>query len=150
MSFVCLRVLAHVPRPRRSDDDPAVLLVKGKPRDLLAKLKAAAALQQQTLGEFIQEMCATHAQDLKKNGLLPMRKGLGRGDVGPTSGQILTRTDDFFSGLNHLTLPNKLIRRQVAERAVRAALIIVESPGFNDLLGLSERAELVHAQTLAS
>ena len=33
-------------------------------------------------------------------------------------------------------LSNKLLRRQVAERAVREALIIVEPQGFNDVLGL--------------
>jgi hypothetical protein len=50
-------------------------------------------------------------------------------DVGPIPRQFLTRTDGFFGSLDHLTLSNKLIRRQVAERAVRAALIIVEPPG---------------------
>jgi len=29
-------------------------------------------------------------------------------------------------------------------------LIIVEPPGFNDVLGLGERAELMHIQTLVS
>ena len=71
-------------------------------------------------------------------------------DLGPVMRQFLTRTHRFFGGPDHLTLSNKLIRRQVAERAVRAALIIVEPPGFNDVLGLGERAELVHVQTLVS
>ena len=31
-----------------------------------------------------------------------------------------------------------------------AALIIVEPPGFNDVLGLRERGELVHVQTLVA
>ena len=57
-------------------------------------------------------------------------------------------TDGFFGSPDHLTLSNKLIRRQVAERAVRAALITVEPPDFNDVLGLGELAELVHVQTL--
>jgi hypothetical protein len=47
----------------RSDEDAAVLFVRGMPRDLLAKLKAAAALQQKTLGEYIQEMCTDHVQE---------------------------------------------------------------------------------------
>jgi hypothetical protein len=33
---------------------------------------------------------------------------------------------------------------------VRAALIIVEQPGFDDMLGLDERGELVLVQTLIS
>jgi predicted DNA-binding protein len=41
------------------------------PRELLAKLKAAAALQQKTLGEYIQEMCEEHVQELERKGLLP-------------------------------------------------------------------------------
>ena len=45
-----------MPKPR-SEDDTAVLFVRGMPRDLPAKLKGAAALQQKTLGEYIQEMC---------------------------------------------------------------------------------------------
>ena len=78
------------------------------------------------------------------NGALPAA------DVGPVPRQFLTRTAGFFGGPDPLTLSNKLIRRQVAERAVRAALIIVEPPDFNDVLGLGERAELVHVQTLVS
>ena len=59
-------------------------------------------------------------------------------DVGPIPRQFLTRTDGFFGSSDYLTLSNKLIRRQVAERAVRAALIIVESPRFDDGLCLGE------------
>jgi hypothetical protein len=33
---------------------------------------------------------------------------------------------------------------------VRAALIIVELPGFNEVLGLGARGELVHVQTFVS
>jgi len=33
---------------------------------------------------------------------------------------------------------------------VRAALIIVEPPGFDDVLGLGHRGELVHVQTFVS
>jgi hypothetical protein len=44
-------------------------------------------------------------------------------DVGPVPRRFLTRADGFFDGLAHLTLSNKLIRRQVAERVVQAALL---------------------------
>jgi len=44
------------------------------PRDLLAKLKGAAALQQKTLGEYIQEMCETHVQELERKGILSKGK----------------------------------------------------------------------------
>jgi hypothetical protein len=38
----------------------------------------------------------------------------------------------------------------MSERAVRAALIILEPPGFKDVLGLGEHDELVYVQILVS
>jgi hypothetical protein len=63
-----------MPKSPRPDDDAAVLFVRGMPRDLLAKLKAVAALHQRTLGEYIQEMCADHVQELERKGILPKPK----------------------------------------------------------------------------
>jgi hypothetical protein len=63
-----------MPKSPRSDEDVAVLFVRGMPRDLLAKLKGAAALQQTTLGEYIQALCTEHVQELEKKGLLPKSK----------------------------------------------------------------------------
>jgi hypothetical protein len=71
-------------------------------------------------------------------------------DVGLVLRQLFTRAEDLFGGVFNLMLSNKLILRQVAERTVRAALIIVEPSGFDDVLGLGERGELVHVQTLDS
>ena len=67
-------MLAHMSKSSRPDDDAAVLFVRGMPRDLLAKLKGAAALQQKTLGEYIQALCADHVQELEKKGILPKGK----------------------------------------------------------------------------
>jgi hypothetical protein len=58
----------------KSAEEAAVLFVRGMPRDLLAKLKAAAALQQMTLGDYIKEMSEAHVQELEKKGLLPRGK----------------------------------------------------------------------------
>jgi len=74
MGFVCFRMLATMSKTPRSDDDAAVLFVRGMPRDLLAKLKATAALQQKTLGEYIQRMCVDHVQELERKGILPKGK----------------------------------------------------------------------------
>ncbi len=63
-----------MPKSPRSDEDAAVLFVRGIPRDLLAKLKAAAALNRKTLGEYIQEMCEERVQDLERKGILPKPK----------------------------------------------------------------------------
>jgi len=40
----------------------------------LAKLKAVVAIQQKALGEYSQEMCTAHVQELDKKGLLPKGK----------------------------------------------------------------------------
>ncbi len=58
----------------KPDDDAAVLFVRGMPRDLLGKLKAAAALQQKTLGDYIKEMSEGHVQELERKGILPKGK----------------------------------------------------------------------------
>ncbi|HXT67425.1 MAG TPA: hypothetical protein VN657_11605 [Nitrospiraceae bacterium] len=63
-----------MPKAPRSDEDAAVLFVRGMPRDLLAKLKAAAALNQKTLGDYIKDMCEEHVQEQEKKGLLPKGK----------------------------------------------------------------------------
>ncbi|HEU0069510.1 MAG TPA: hypothetical protein VFQ26_09690 [Nitrospiraceae bacterium] len=39
-----------------------------------AKTKAAAALQQISLGDYIKEMSEAHVQELEKKGLLPKGK----------------------------------------------------------------------------
>jgi predicted DNA-binding protein len=64
-----------MPKTLRSDDDAAVLFVRGMPRDLLAKLKATAALRQMTLGDYIKELCEAHVQEMEKKGILPKGKG---------------------------------------------------------------------------
>jgi hypothetical protein len=67
-------MLAPMPKATRIEDDAAVLFVRGMPRDLLAKLKAASALHQVTLGDYIKDMCEVHGQELEKKGILPKGK----------------------------------------------------------------------------
>ena len=59
-------------------------------------------------------------------------------DVDPVTRQFLTRVDDVFGGLFNLTLCDKLVWGQVPERAMRAALIIVEPLRFDNGLCLGE------------
>jgi hypothetical protein len=47
-------------------------------------------------------------------------------------------------------LGDELGRRQVAERAVWAALIVVDSPRFDLGLGVGHRRELVYGQTFVA
>lgn len=69
-------------------------------------------------------------------------------DVGPIPRQFLTGVEHFFGAHADLTLLNKLLRGQVPEGAVRPALIVIGPPQFDDQLGLRQRRELVHVQTL--
>jgi hypothetical protein len=70
----CLRMLAPMPKHTRSDDEGAVLFVRGMPRDLLNRLKAAASLQGKTLAAYIQELCEAHVAELERRGMLPKGK----------------------------------------------------------------------------
>lgn len=67
-------MLAAMPTSPKPDDDAAVLFVRGMPRELLNKLKGAAALQGKTLAEYIQQMCQAHIEELEKKGILPKSK----------------------------------------------------------------------------
>jgi hypothetical protein len=53
-------------------------------------------------------------------------------DVGPVLRRFLTTADDFFDDLLSLTSVEKLIRGQVPECAVRAVMIVIHPPLFND------------------
>lgn len=67
-------MLAIMPASPKPDDDVAVLFVRGMPRDLLNKLKGAAALQGKTLAEYVQQMCQAHIEELERKGVLPKSK----------------------------------------------------------------------------
>ncbi len=67
-------MLAGMPKPPKTEDDGAVLFVRQFPRDLLAKLKAAAALDGKTLAQYIQGMCEAHVGELERRGHLPKTK----------------------------------------------------------------------------
>lgn len=54
--------------------DTSTLFVRGMPKALLAKLKAAAALKQQTLGEYLQQVLGLHIQELERTGFLPKNR----------------------------------------------------------------------------
>lgn len=67
-------------------------------------------------------------------------------DVGPFPRQVLTGADDCFGSPNDLTLLSELLRCQVPEGAVRAAVIIIVPPRFDDRLSIGERDELMNVQ----
>lgn len=72
--YGCLRMLAAMAKPQKSEDDGAVLFVRQFPKVLLGKLKAAAALDGKTLSQYVVEMCESHVEDLERRGHLPKTK----------------------------------------------------------------------------
>lgn len=55
-------------------DDQTVLFVRGMPRDLQAKMKAAAALHHKSLGQYVKELFEAHVQELERKGILSKSK----------------------------------------------------------------------------
>jgi hypothetical protein len=51
-----------------------VLFVRNVPKDVTARLKAIAALNRQTLGQYVLELLLGHLEDLEKKGRLPRGK----------------------------------------------------------------------------
>lgn len=55
--------------------DSTVLYVRGTPRDLARKLRAAAALAGKGLPGYVLEVLQGHVTELERKGLLPKSKG---------------------------------------------------------------------------
>jgi hypothetical protein len=53
-----------------------VLYIRNVPPDLANKLKAAAALNGQSLQQYLVLLLRDHVTDLERNGLLPKGKGI--------------------------------------------------------------------------
>jgi predicted HicB family RNase H-like nuclease len=62
-----------VPKSQKSNDS-TILYLRGTPREIARKLKAAAALQGKSLQEYAKEVLATHVDELERKGLLPKGK----------------------------------------------------------------------------
>ncbi len=52
-------------------DDYTVLNLRNMSKDVVAKLKAAAALEHKSLTAYVAELLQDHVHDLEKKGLLP-------------------------------------------------------------------------------
>ena len=55
-------------------EETVVLNLRGVPKDLIAKLKAAAALDHASLKDYVTTVLQHHVGDLEKEGLLPKGK----------------------------------------------------------------------------
>ena len=56
-------------------EDTTVLSLREMPKDLVSKVKAAAALEHCSLRDYIAALLHRHVQELEKKGLLPKGKG---------------------------------------------------------------------------
>ena len=54
--------------------DVTVLNLRDMPKDLIAKIKAAAALEHASLKEYVTKILVQHVTDLEKKGQLPKGK----------------------------------------------------------------------------
>jgi hypothetical protein len=55
-------------------EDTTVLNLRNMPKNIIAKLKAAAALEQTSLTHYVTALLQHHVADLEKKGLLPKGK----------------------------------------------------------------------------
>ena len=66
-----------MPRQKRSEEaaESTVLFIRGMPREVLAKMKAAAALNRRTLSQYVLELFDAHLREVERKGLWPKGKG---------------------------------------------------------------------------
>ena len=62
-----------MPKPER-ETHHTIMYLRGTPRELARKLKAAAALQGKSLTQYVQQVLGNHVEELEKKGLLPKGK----------------------------------------------------------------------------
>jgi hypothetical protein len=58
----------------KKPDEFTVLNLRNMPKDLIGKLKAAAALQHKSLTAYVAGLFQDHVEELEKKGLLPKGK----------------------------------------------------------------------------
>jgi hypothetical protein len=66
--------MSKAQRPDDDKDDTSVLFIRGVPRTMQAKMKAMAALNQQSLGQYVMDLFGRHLEELEKKGFLPKGK----------------------------------------------------------------------------
>ena len=75
MLFTAHRYFATVPPMRRdSKDHQGTLNIRGIPKDLVYRLKAAAACEQRSVKGFLLALVEERLQELERKGILPKGK----------------------------------------------------------------------------
>ncbi len=60
---------------RAEEPESTILYLRGTPKEVARKLKAAAALQGKSLTDYVRDLLQEHVTELEKKGLLPKGKG---------------------------------------------------------------------------
>ena len=63
-----------MPKGRSEESEDTVLYLRGTPKEVARKLKAAAALQGISLTNYVKNLLTNHVADPEKKGLLPKGK----------------------------------------------------------------------------
>jgi len=66
--------LRHMPPKKDSEASPGTWIVKDVPRELMHRMKVAAAVEKKTLKQLLFELAEAHLTELEKKGLLPKGK----------------------------------------------------------------------------
>ena len=64
-----------MPRGKPEESDSTILYLRGAPKEVARKLKAAAALQGKSLTDYVKDLLQEHVRELEKKGMLPKGKG---------------------------------------------------------------------------
>ena len=66
--------LRRMPTKRDTASQAGTWIVKEVPRDLMHRMKVAAAVEKKTLKQLLFELAETHLAEMEKKGLLPKGK----------------------------------------------------------------------------
>ena len=65
---------ATMPSRKEQAEPTGTWIVKGVPRELMHRVKVAAAIQKKTVKQLLFDLAETHLQELENKGLLPKGK----------------------------------------------------------------------------
>ena len=65
---------ANMPSRKDQSDSKGTWIVKDVPRELMHRMKVAAAIQRKTVKQLLFDLAEAHLQELERKGLLPKGK----------------------------------------------------------------------------
>ncbi len=68
-------LLFRMAKKKADDSEPGSWMLRNVPRDLMDRIKIAAAIQRTTVKALLFQLAENHLAELEKKGLLPKNKG---------------------------------------------------------------------------